>query len=139
VRISAKKIAAECLAGRSRILSRALTAISDRAFLPLGLKTTQFNLLVVLSLESNPSVICQGLQMEESTLSRNFERMRRKGWVQYLEGPDRRRRPLGITAKGSELLERAYPVWLEVQKQIKRRLGNDGTTALKLAAQKFLS
>ena len=77
--------------------------------------------------------------MEESTLSRNFERMRRKGWVQYLEGPDRRRRPLGITAKGSELLERAYPVWLEVQKQIKRRLGNDGTTALKLAAQKFLS
>jgi DNA-binding MarR family transcriptional regulator len=137
MKVLAENIAAECLAGRSRVLSRALTAISDRALLRLGLKTTQFNLLVVLSLENNPSAICKGLQMEESTLSRNFERMRKRGWVRYLESPDRRSRRVGTTAKGSKLLEKAYPVWLEGQKRIRRRLGRDGTRALKLAAAKL--
>ena len=134
----ARKIAAECLAGRSRVLSRALTAISDRALSPIGLKTSQFNLLVVVTLEDRPARICAGLQMEESTLSRNVERMQRKGWVQLSAGPDRRSHSIKITAKGRRLLEKAYPIWLEVQREIGRRLGAEGTAALKRIAAKFI-
>jgi DNA-binding MarR family transcriptional regulator len=103
----ASKIAAECLAGRSRVLSRALTGISDRALAPLGLNTSQFNLLVVISLEDRPAQICRGLQIEESTLSRNVERMQRRGWVESVP-TDRRSHLLKITAKGRRQLERAY-------------------------------
>jgi len=138
VRELAGKIAAECLAGRSRVLSRALTAISDRALSPIGLKTSQFNLLVVVSLEDRPAKICAGLQMEESTLSRNVERMQRRGWVQFSAGPDRRSHLIKITAKGRKLLKRAYPIWLEVQREIGRRLGAEGTAALKRITATFI-
>jgi DNA-binding MarR family transcriptional regulator len=134
----ASKIAAECLAGRSRVLSRALTGISDRALAPLALKTSQFNLLVVISLEDAPGEICRVLQMEESTLSRNVERMQRRGWVESVPGTNRRSHLLKITSKGRKMLERAYPAWTTAQGEIKRRLGGDGTAALKLAAEKFL-
>jgi len=133
----ATKVAAECLAGRSRVLSRALTGISDRALAPLGLKTSQFNLLVAVSLEHRPAEICRGLQMEDSTLSRSVERMRRRGWLESVPGPDRRSHSIRITRKGRKLLEKAYPAWATVQREIKRRLGDDGTAALKLAAGKF--
>jgi DNA-binding MarR family transcriptional regulator len=134
----AGKIAAECLAGRSRVLSRALTGISNRALAPLGLRTSQFNLLVVISLEDRPREICRGLQMEESTLSRNVERMQRRGWVESAPGTNRRSHLLKITAKGRKMLEKAYPAWTIAQREIKRRLGDDGTAALKLAAEKVL-
>jgi DNA-binding MarR family transcriptional regulator len=138
VRALASKIAAECLAGRSRVLSRALTGISDRALASFGIKTSQFNLLVVICLERGPREICRGLQMEPSTLSRNVERMQRRGWVESAPGSNRRSHFLKITPEGRKMLEKAYPAWRVAQKEIKRRLGGDGTRALKLAAEKFL-
>jgi len=76
--------------------------------------------------------------MEDSTLSRNVERMQRKGWVQFSAGPDRRSHLIKITPKGAKLLEKAYPIWLEVQREIGRRLGAEGTAALKRMAAKFI-
>ena len=43
------RIAGECLAVRLRRLNREVTALYDEALRPLGLKTSQLNMLVMIS------------------------------------------------------------------------------------------
>src|SRR5271169_3966821 len=81
--IMAKSVAAECIAYRVRLLNRVITNIYDRALKPLGLKVNQSNIPIMLSLthEASSADIRRVLLMEKSTVSRNVERMRKKGWI----------------------------------------------------------
>jgi DNA-binding MarR family transcriptional regulator len=125
-------IAAECLAVRVRVLSRAVTSLYDEALRPHGLKVTQMNLLVALSLlgESRPSRLCHLLRLERSTFSRTIERMRRRGWVATSPDADARTFLVSVTEAGMALLERAKPAWDAAQAQAKSLLGEEGTHAV---------
>jgi DNA-binding MarR family transcriptional regulator len=104
-------IARTCIAVRLRLLNRVVTNLYDDALRPLGLKVSQMNLLVVagqLGL-ARPAAVCRLLQLDSSTLSRNVERMRVRGWLEAVTGDDAREQPFRLTAKGKALLERAVP------------------------------
>ena len=115
----------ECLAGRLRILNRVVTKLYDEALRPLGVKTSQLNILVAagkLGL-ARPADICERLQLDTSTLSRNVERMRAKGWFEVVGDEDGRAQPFRLTTKGHKLVESAKPRWDQAQKKVRKLLG----------------
>src|SRR5262245_44002494 len=132
-------IARNCIAVRLRLLNRVVTNLYDDALRPLGLKVSQLNILVVaakLGL-ARPAEVCGLLQLDTSTLSRNTERMRAKGWLEVVPDEDARAQPFRLTTQGKRLLERAAPAWEEAQHQAKELLGEDGIALLNKAAKKL--
>jgi DNA-binding MarR family transcriptional regulator len=90
-------------------------------------KTSQLNILVAagkLGL-ARPAEICERLHLDTSTLSRNVERMRAKGWFEVVGDVDGRAQPFRLTLKGHKLVEKAKPRWDEAQKQVRKLLGNE--------------
>jgi len=132
-------IAGNCIAARLRQVNRAITAVYDRALRPLGLKVSQLNILVCtakLGLARRAQV-CGYLMLESSTLSRNIERMRRRGWIEVMPGPDARTAPFRLTPSGQRLLDRAFPVWEKAQREAMELLGGDAIECIALAAKKL--
>jgi DNA-binding MarR family transcriptional regulator len=129
----------ECLAVRVRLLNRVITKIYDDAFRPFGLKISQANLLVAAWKMGlvNPLKLCQILHLDASTLSRNVERMKAKGWLEVVPAPDGRESPFRLTAKGRQLLEKALPAWEQAQAEAAQLLGADGTALLQRTAEKL--
>jgi DNA-binding MarR family transcriptional regulator len=117
----------QCLAGRLRILNRVVTNMYDEALRPLGVKTSQLNILVAAGKlgVARPADICERLQLDTSTLSRNVERMRAKGWFEVVGDVDGRAQPFRLTTKGRKLVEKAKPRWEEAQKKVRKLLGNE--------------
>src|SRR5690349_6115668 len=78
-----RRVGRECIGFRVRMLNRMVTAVYDEALAETGLKTSQFNLLVAVTNRegSRPADLAKILSMDESTLSRNAERMCAKGWL----------------------------------------------------------
>src|SRR5215831_5586971 len=132
-------IARTCIAVRLRLLNRVVTNLYDDALRPLGLKVSQLNILIVtakLGL-ARPAKVCEILQLDTSTLSRNVERMRAHGWLEVVPEVDARAQPFRLTAQGKRLIEKAVPAWEEAQRQAVELLGDEGITLLNKAAKQL--
>jgi DNA-binding MarR family transcriptional regulator len=132
-------ISKTCIAVRLRLLNRVVTNFYDDALRPLGLKVSQLNILIVtarLGL-ARPVQVCDILQLDTSTLSRNVERMRAHGWLEAVPGEDARTQSFRLTTLGKRLIERAVPAWEEAQRQASELLGEQGIALLDKAAQKL--
>src|SRR5262245_19954485 len=132
-------IAASCIAVRVRLLSLVITNLYDDALRPLGLKTSQLNILIVTAKlgVARPSRVCEILQLDTSTLSRNVERMRAAGWLEVVPEEDARAQPFRLTARGKRLIDKAVPAWKEAQRQATELLGAEGIALLAKAAKKL--
>ena len=134
----ADMIACRCIAGRMRLVNRVITSLYDNAFRPLGVKASQFNILVVagkLGL-ARPAEVCDILRLDTSTLSRNVERMRTQGWLEVVPSEDARTQSFRLTTQGKRLLEQAAPAWKQAQQEAEELLGDDGMALLgKLAGK----
>jgi DNA-binding MarR family transcriptional regulator len=131
-------IARNCVAVRLRLLNRVVTNLYDEALRPLGLKASQLNILVVtakLGL-ARPAKVCEILQLDTSTLSRNVERMRARGWLEVVPEEDARAQPFRMTPPGKRLIEKAFPAWEVAQSQAERLLGKEGIALLDKATKK---
>ncbi len=132
-------IARNCIAVRLRSLNRVVTGIYDDALRPVGMRISQLNILVVaakLGL-ARPAQVCEFLQLDTSTLSRNVERMRAQGWLEIVPGEDARTQPFRLTATGRRFLGRAVPAWEKAQEKAARLLGEDGVVVLTKTAGKL--
>ncbi len=131
-------IAKTCIAGRLRLLNRVITNIYDDAFRPFGLKISQGNILILTGKMgvASPVQICEYLQLDISTLSRNVELMRKKGWLEIVSGEDARSHPFRLTAQGKRLIEKAIPAWEKAQEDARELLGDDFVSLLNKAAKK---
>ena len=123
--------ALECLCASFRRASRALSQHYDEAMRPLGVTPTQFTILQALSIAGT---IHQGklgeiLAMDTTTLTRTLDIMARHGWVEKLQGSDRRERRLRLTQPGIDQFNRALPVWQKVQARLRRKLGGESWQA----------
>ena len=134
-------IAGNCVAGRMRLLNRVVTSFYDDALRPLGVKVSQLNILIVtakLGL-ARPAQVCEILQLDASTLSRNVERMQAppKRWLEVVPEEDARTQPFRLTPQGRRLIEKAVPAWEEAQRQAAELLGSEGVALLDRAAKKL--
>jgi DNA-binding MarR family transcriptional regulator len=136
---SIETIVRDCIAVRLRLLNRVITNLYDDALRPLGLKVSQLNILVAVAKLglARPTVVCEILQLDASTLSRNVERMRENGWLEAVPEDDARMQTLRLTSQGKRLLERAVPAWEEAQQQAQELLGQKAVSLLNKAAKKL--
>jgi DNA-binding MarR family transcriptional regulator len=120
------KIASECVAVRLRMLNRVVTNIYDDALRPLDLKVSQMNILVAAAKmgTARPSEVCGHLHLDVSTLSRNVDRMKARGWLEVVPDEDGRSQPFRLTREGRKLLEKAVPAWSKAQQQVRKVLGD---------------
>jgi DNA-binding MarR family transcriptional regulator len=105
------KVASECVAVRLRMLNRVVTNIYDDALRSLDLKVSQMNILVAAAKmgTARPIEVCGHLHLDVSTLSRNVERMKARGWLEVVADADGRSQPFRLTPQGRKLLKKAIP------------------------------
>jgi DNA-binding MarR family transcriptional regulator len=131
-------ISRTCIAVRLRLLNRVVTSFYDDALRPLGLKVSQLNILIVtarLGL-ARPAKVCEILQLDASTLSRNIKPMQLHGWLEVVSEQDARAQPFRLTAEGRRLIDKAMPAWEKGQRQATELLGAEGIALLDKAARK---
>jgi DNA-binding MarR family transcriptional regulator len=129
------EMAATCLGVKARQLSRVISRIYDRALRPTGAKVSQLTILVAAGKMglARPQTVCRMLNMDASTLSRNVERLKARGWLAVVEDEDARAQPFRLTAAGRRMVERATPAWRKAQAEATALLGEHGVRALALA------
>ena len=129
-------IASECLAVRIRLLNRTVTNIFDDALRPLGVKVSQLNVLMVVAKRGpvSPGDVARRLNIEKSTLSRNVNRMRSRGWLKVSDGDSGRKQILELCPAGRKLIEKALPLWKKGQADTEALLGQRGTQSIHRAA-----
>jgi DNA-binding MarR family transcriptional regulator len=134
-----KRVERECVVYRVRMLSRVITGIYDEALAGVGMKVSQFTVLVAATNreKSKPAELAKHLQMDESTLSRNVERMCARGWLRLEADADGRSHQIAVTDKGLALIRKGYPAWQKAQDEVVRRFGEESVAALRSVASKL--
>ncbi len=128
-----QEIASRCLVVRLRMIQRVVTQIYEDELRGYGIKASQCNVLVAIAQASSirSTELGRRLYLEASTLSRNLERLERRGWIVRETDPDdARSRWLTITPAGRKLLAELLPGWRAAQKKAKRLLGSEMVTAI---------
>src|SRR3954469_22418152 len=133
------RVAGECIAVRMRMLNRVITNIYDDALRPLDLKVSQMNILVAAAKmgTARPAAVCEHLHLDVSTLSRNVERMKGRGWLEVIPDEDGRSQPFRLTPQGRELLLKAVPAWGAAQQRVKQVLGDEIVNQLNRAVKRI--
>jgi DNA-binding MarR family transcriptional regulator len=121
------------------MLNRAVTNLYDEALRPYEAKVSQMNILVAAAClkVARPAAICEVLELDESTVSRNVERMKARGWLENVADEDARAQPFRLTAAGRRLLARATPAWQQAQVAAEDLLGTELCDQLGQAAARL--
>lgn len=129
---AADAMAAECVAMRTRRLSRLITSVYAAELHGLDLGATQVTILAILVKAGplGPARLSAWLALEKSSVSRTVERMAQRGWLAIEQGADGRSHELAITAAGKRKLAEAYPHWQSAQERVAALLGMDGVQML---------
>lgn len=134
------RIASECVAVRLRMINRVVTNIYDDALRPLDLKVSQLNVLVATAKMGTvrPTDLGEFLHLDPSTLSRNLDRMKARGWLESVsDDQDGRSQPIRLTDQGRKLLDQAAPAWEAAQARVTQLLGERVVDQLAEATQRI--
>jgi DNA-binding MarR family transcriptional regulator len=137
VKLDASGVLGDCIATRVRMANRVITKVYDDALRPFGLRVTQMTMLVVAEDRGliRQSEVGAELQLDDSTLSRNLERMQANGWLEEVSADDARVHSYRLTDAGKALLGKAIPAWRGAQEEASRLLGAAGVQALRRFAR----
>ncbi|MBU3181723.1 MarR family winged helix-turn-helix transcriptional regulator [Clostridium psychrophilum] len=123
---SNKKHVQNCACGNLRKATRTITQFYDKMLQQTGLRSTQCLLLLDISLNKNISVsnLANILLMDQSTVTRNIELLRKSGFIDIKkEGLDSRKKCIFITDKGLKKLEESKPILNKAQNKIENGIG----------------
>jgi DNA-binding MarR family transcriptional regulator len=136
---SADQMARECIAVRVRLINRVISGLYDDALRPYGLRISQANILAAVAhmSKARPTEISRILRIEKSTLSRDVELMKQKGWLESDPPGGGRYQTVQLTLEGTKLLGKIQPSWLQAQAEAKRLIGEDGELALRRMASRL--
>jgi DNA-binding MarR family transcriptional regulator len=119
------EIAATCANFQLRKAARVVGELYDEALRPVGLRGTQFNLLVALALHQTATVtqLAKTLVVDRTTLTRGLAPLERDRLIESRAGEDGRERLLELTGRGRERLVEAARHWEQAQAAVVQRLG----------------
>lgn len=115
-----------CICGNLRKTTRVVTQFYDQRLQTTGLRTTQCALLHSILIHENSTVgeLAESLLMDQSTITRNLEVLKRHGFITSTPtAHDGRIKMVVITPAGKNILEEALPLWEDAQCEIKEKLG----------------
>ena len=121
-----------CLAVRQA--ARHVSQFYDQFLAPVGLRTTQFSMLMKLRRKGpmTINVLAAELVMDRTTLGRNILPLEREGLIAIRQGrADRRSKEVHLTAAGLDRLRQASQGWAEAQRQFAAAFGADRTAGLR--------
>src|SRR5712691_6386038 len=121
-----------CLAIRQA--SRHVSQFYDQLFAPVGLRATQFAILVRLGREGPMTInaLAAALVMDRTTLGRNILPLQRDGLIEIVASPaDRRRRELRLSQAGVEKLRAAVERWRVAQERFDAVFGSERAAQLR--------
>ena len=107
----------ECACFNTRRAARLLGQAYDRALGPSGLNNTQFATLASIAGAGELAIseLAAAMGVDRTTLTRNLTVMQRTGLVKIESGADARTRLVSLTGAGKTALEKAIPLWQQVQ------------------------
>jgi len=122
-----KEIGQTCACYKVRKAARAVTKIYEEVLRPIGLRATQFSLLMATRVMGPVTVVklAQVMVMDRTTLTRNLQLLETRGLITIKPGEDRREREVNLTAEGMEVLAKAVPLWEEAQDRVQKGLGEE--------------
>lgn len=120
-----------CTCFKLRKLTRAMSRLYDQHMATVGLKTTQYSVLVNAARAPLPvAELADALGLERTTLTRNLKPLQDAGWVELKPGADSRQRIVTITTAGRQMLKQAYLAWRRAQTEFETLMGRDAVRAL---------
>jgi DNA-binding MarR family transcriptional regulator len=124
--VTAQDAATTCACQKVRIAARAVTRAYDEALRPVGLRSTQFTVLVAASVAAGIPLnqLATMLGLERTTLTRSLDGIE-KGLIR-VESVDGRTRNVVLTQRGKDRLDLALPLWNQAQQNLRTRLGEQG-------------
>jgi DNA-binding MarR family transcriptional regulator len=122
----------DCACFNLRKTTRAITQLYDEALRPMGLRVTQFSLLIATMMLGSVTVtrLAEIGVMDRTTLTRNLKPLEKKGLIKVVPGDDQRTRIVTLTAHGKEVLSKALPLWEKAQSRVIKRLGQERWNSL---------
>jgi DNA-binding MarR family transcriptional regulator len=114
-----------CAVYNLRRTTRLVSQAYDRALRPLGLKITQFSLLVAAHTLDDLVLtkLAKNMGMDRTTLSRNLRLLEKKGMVRIEKGEDQRELRVALTDQGYGILKQAIPLWEKAQERVMNGVG----------------
>ena len=122
-----------CLCAILRKATRVITNRYDEFLYPLGLKITQYSMLmnIIRNQGITTTELAKVMLMDQTTVTRNLQLLGKKGYILFLEeGKDLRSKQLQLSEKGKEVIEQAKPLWEKAQQELIDKLGNQGFDAI---------
>ncbi len=122
-----REIGRTCACYKVRKAARAVTKLYEEVLRPIGLRATQFSLLMATRVMGPVTVVklAQVTVMDRTTLTRNLQILEKRGLITIKPGEDRREREVTLTASGMEVLAKAVPLWEEAQDRVQKGLGEE--------------
>ena len=134
--------AGTCHCQALRQAARRASAFYDAALAPHGLRGSQFGILARLRRDGPRGIqaLAAELAMDRTTLGRNIRPLQRDGLLRAAADPaDGRSRLLSITARGTTLVEAAWPAWGAAQAGFEARYGSAPAAELHAALQRVVA
>jgi DNA-binding MarR family transcriptional regulator len=129
--LGGREYAAACAVFNLRAASRRITSLYNARLRKSGVLITQLPLLVALDYAGPMPLtrLAEELEMDRTTLSRNWLPLVRSGLTREQSTADKRVRVLAITDKGSEALALALQLWNAAQAEVVASMGDEGYRA----------
>ncbi len=120
-----------CTCAALRRVTRQMTAVYDHHLAPTGLKTSQYSLLMSLTVDGLPlTTLARRTATDRTTLTRNLAPLERAGWVTIGRADDARQRIARLTDAGARKRADAYSFWAHAQHLVEATLSADAVRDL---------
>ena len=108
-----------------RQATRRVTQLYDHLLAPLGLRATQYSLLIEVERRGPVSLIplADAMVMDRATLGHNIRPLEADGYLALSVGRDRRSREVSLTKSGRKILAKAKPLWQRAQAIFEAEIG----------------
>lgn len=122
----------ECTDAKTHQLARLIRQHYDAELGKVGLRTTQYRLLMEVKAHGpvRPCDLAETLSLSPSTLTRNLKPLVSAGWVGLGPGIDGRTRSVCITAAGRRKCAEGLPHWSVAETRVHHLMGNQNVRAL---------
>jgi DNA-binding MarR family transcriptional regulator len=116
-----------------RQATRRVTQLYDHLLAPLGLRATQYALLVEVERRGPVSLIplADAMVMDRATLGHNIRPLEADGYLALSVGRDRRSRELSLTKSGRKIVAKAKPLWQRAQAIFESEIGPEEAAGLR--------
>jgi DNA-binding MarR family transcriptional regulator len=120
----------ECVCGTLRQVTRAVTQLYDDALRPAGLRAMQFQMLSTVRHLGQASLtdLAVIMTLDQTTLTRSIALLERQKWVERKPQPDKRKKAYALTRRGLAKLDKATPLWQQVQNRVVQHIGPEAWT-----------